>query len=107
MDEFESLPHNEFGCREGWTKVLRVPEWLRELNRMIPDSDKRDRWIQDNCSRMRREYSSRGPDTPCFYMKIEAFRELAKFKATRPHVKRGANKVPVAIPYCMKHIEAK
>ena len=105
MDSFDALPHDGFNNREGWTAILRVEEWLRELNRMIPESSKRDEWIRTNCSRMRNEWSSRGPDTPVFYMKIEAFHELRKFKVTRPHVKRGANKVPVEIPDCMKEIE--
>ena len=106
MDSFESLPHNGFGYREGWTKILRVEEWLRELSRMIPDSIKRDDWIRANCSRMHNDWSTRGPDTPLFHMKLEAFFELRKFKANRPHVKRGANKVPVEIPHCMRKIEA-
>jgi hypothetical protein len=42
MDEFKSLPHNIFGYKEGWTCVVQVEEWLREINRMIPDENTRD-----------------------------------------------------------------
>ena len=102
MDEFESLPHNPFGYREGWTQILRIDTWMRELKRMIPDVYERETWIKANCSRMRLEFTDRGPDTLTFYMRRDAFRQLMDFRGSRPSLRYGGyNRAPVIIPEYM------
>jgi len=107
MDEFDLLPHNGFGYREGWTSILCIDKWMRELNRMLPDANERESWIRANCSKMRCEYTSRGPDTPTFYMKQDAFRQLMRFRANRPSLRYGGyNRKPVILPEFMHSSEA-
>ena len=108
MDEFESLPCNGFGMRNGWTCICRIEKWLRELKRMIPDDNERNAWIRANCSRIRHDWTpTRGANTPVFNMKLEAFDQLMKFQASRPSLRHGGyNRAPVIIPECMQPIEA-
>ena len=106
MDEFESLPRNGVGLQAGWTCILDIEKWLRELKRMIPGDDERNTWIQANCSRLRRGWSSRGPDTLMFNMRLSAFDELLRFQALRPSLRNGGyNRAPVIFPECMRPLE--
>ena len=107
MDEFESLPHNGIGLRAGWTSIVRIEKWLRELKRMIPDDTERDAWIQANCSRLRRDWCMfRGHDTLMFSMRLDAFDALLKFQASRPSLRHGGyNRAPVIFPECMRPLE--
>ena len=91
MDTFDSLPCNMFGKRDGWTMILRITQWLQELERMIPDEDAREEWQKANCSSIRHERDPlSGRFRQMLYMKRDAFQQLLEFKEAREELRRAA-----------------
>ena len=91
MDTFDSLPCNLFGKRDGWTMILRISQWLQELERMIPEESAREEWQKTNCSSIRHERDPlSGRFRPMFYMKRDAFQQLLEFKEAREDLQRTA-----------------
>ena len=71
--------------------ILRITQWLQELERMIPDENARDEWQKANCSSILHE---RDPQSGRFrqmlYMKRDAFQQLLEYKEAREELRRAA-----------------
>jgi hypothetical protein len=71
--------------------ILRITQWLQELERMIPDENARDEWQKANCSSIRHERDPlSGRFRQMLYMKRDAFQQLLEYKQAQEELRRAA-----------------
>ena len=78
--------------------ISRIEHWMRELDRMLPNREDRDKWLAQHCGNALFLWEGRD----CLHMTEEGFHELERFKMNRPHLRRGANKVTWKLPEMIK-----
>ena len=71
--------------------ILRIRQWMQELECMIPDADDRDEWRKANCSEIRYDRDPiSGRARQMLYMKCEAMQQLAVFKQNQLELRKAA-----------------
>ena len=71
--------------------ILRITQWLQELERMIPDENAREEWQNANCSSIRHERDPlSGRFRQMLYMKRDAFQQLLEYKQAQEELRRAA-----------------
>ena len=76
--------------------IHRIPYHLRELDRMIPDTEARYAWYRKHCGYVTQGGGPHGETV--LPMTEEGMQEIHRFRKTRPHLRRGANLVPWSPP---------